>query len=130
MSDATLKARAHLRNLVIFGWPFVRRGSWRALRRSATSALGPLHLRKGLLTEAEADKIRDADTPALRIKLYMGFADDRLKKFELRAASDRSGAAPRRNSERAAERIFRMRRRRGGSDRRGARKNSWTFATR
>lgn len=36
---------------------------------------------KDYLTEAEADKIRDADTPALRIKLYMGFAEDRLKKF-------------------------------------------------
>jgi hypothetical protein len=34
------------------------------------------------LSDEEADKIRDADTPALRIKLYMSFADDRLKKFD------------------------------------------------
>lgn len=38
--------------------------------------------RKDYLTEAEADKIRDADTPALRIKIYIGFAEDRLKKFD------------------------------------------------
>ncbi len=37
---------------------------------------------KDYLTEAEADKIRDADTPAERIKIYVGFAEDRLKKFE------------------------------------------------
>jgi chromosome segregation ATPase len=37
---------------------------------------------KDYLTEAEADKIRDADTPALRIKIYIEFAEDRLKKFE------------------------------------------------
>jgi hypothetical protein len=37
---------------------------------------------KDYLTEAEADKIRDADTPALRIKIYLEFAEDRLKKFE------------------------------------------------
>jgi hypothetical protein len=34
------------------------------------------------LSPDEADKIRDADTPAERIKLYIGFADDRLKKFD------------------------------------------------
>lgn len=37
---------------------------------------------KDYLTEAEADKIRDADTPAERIKIYVGFAEDRLKKFQ------------------------------------------------
>jgi chromosome segregation ATPase len=34
------------------------------------------------LSEEEADKIRDADTPAARIKLYVEFAEDRLKKFD------------------------------------------------
>ena len=34
------------------------------------------------LTESEADKIRDADNPSDRIKLYVSFADDRLKKFQ------------------------------------------------
>jgi len=37
---------------------------------------------KDYLSESESDKIRDADTPALRIKLYISFAEDRLKKFE------------------------------------------------
>lgn len=37
---------------------------------------------KDYLSVEEADKIRDADTPSLRIKLYLSFADDRLKKFE------------------------------------------------
>jgi hypothetical protein len=34
------------------------------------------------LSDEEADKIRDADTPAARIKLYLAFAEDRLKKFD------------------------------------------------
>lgn len=37
---------------------------------------------KDYLTEEEADKIRDADTPAKRITLYVAFAEDRLKKFD------------------------------------------------
>jgi hypothetical protein len=38
--------------------------------------------KKDYLTEAEADKIRDAVEPGERIKLYLSFAEDRLKKFE------------------------------------------------
>jgi hypothetical protein len=51
---------------------------------SIAVARGPLPSpqEKDYLTESEADKIRDADTPALRIKLYVSFAEDRLKKFE------------------------------------------------
>jgi hypothetical protein len=45
-------------------------------------ALGSGPQQKDYLTEAEADKIRDADTPAQRVKLYIGFAEDRLKKFD------------------------------------------------
>lgn len=37
---------------------------------------------KDYLTEEEADKIRDAGTPSDRIKLYLSFAEDRLKKFD------------------------------------------------
>jgi hypothetical protein len=37
---------------------------------------------KDYLSEVEADKIRDAREPSERIKLYMAFADDRLKKFD------------------------------------------------
>jgi hypothetical protein len=38
--------------------------------------------KKDYLTEIEADKIREAFEPADRIKLFMEFADDRLKKFQ------------------------------------------------
>jgi chromosome segregation ATPase len=44
------------------------------------------------LSEVEADKIRDAREPSERIKLYISFADDRLKKFDYeinRAAQER-----------------------------------------
>ena len=50
------------------------------------AAPGALPQQKDYLTEAEADKIRDADSPALRIKLYLSFAEDRLKKFEYERA--------------------------------------------
>lgn len=54
-------------------------------------ALGPLILARvspaqrqqpDYLSDAEADQIRDADTPSQRIKLYLSFAEDRLKKFD------------------------------------------------
>ena len=37
---------------------------------------------KDYLTALEADKIRDAETPNERIKLFLIFAEDRLKKFQ------------------------------------------------
>jgi hypothetical protein len=37
---------------------------------------------KDYLSEEEADKVRDAPTPSLRIKLYVSFAADRLAKFD------------------------------------------------
>ena len=37
---------------------------------------------KDYLTPEEADKIRDAQDPSDRIKLYMAFAQDRIDKFE------------------------------------------------
>jgi hypothetical protein len=37
---------------------------------------------KDYLSEVESDKIRDAREPSDRIKLYISFADDRLKKFD------------------------------------------------
>lgn len=46
--------------------------------RVAAAQLEP----KDYLSEEEADKIRDADTPAKRITLYVSFAEDRLKKFD------------------------------------------------
>ena len=46
----------------------------------------PLHAKapqeKDYLSAIEADKIRDAETSAERIKLFLSFAEDRLKKFQ------------------------------------------------
>ncbi|HKV04686.1 MAG TPA: hypothetical protein VJO53_06225 [Candidatus Acidoferrales bacterium] len=49
---------------------------------AAARAAGAALPQKDYLSEEEADKIRDADTPSLRIKLYISFAEDRLKKFD------------------------------------------------
>src|SRR5258708_16682463 len=38
--------------------------------------------KKDYLSELEADKIRDAETTNERIKLFLAFAADRLKKFQ------------------------------------------------
>lgn len=38
--------------------------------------------RPDYLSDDEADQIRYADTPSQRIKLYLSFAEDRLKKFD------------------------------------------------
>lgn len=51
---------------------------------------------KDYLTGLEADKIRDAETPNERIKLFLEFAADRLKKFNYehaRASQDRRHSA-------------------------------------
>ena len=48
-------------------------------------ALSPVRgqtVQKDYLTSLEADKIRDAETPNERIKLFVQYADDRLKKFQ------------------------------------------------
>jgi len=37
---------------------------------------------KDYLSALEADKIRDAETSSARVKLFLTFADDRLKKFQ------------------------------------------------
>jgi len=39
-------------------------------------------IKKDYLSDYEADKIRDAETPNERIKLFVQFADERLKKFQ------------------------------------------------
>ena len=38
--------------------------------------------KKDYLSGLEADKIREAETPSLKIKLFISFAGDRLKKFQ------------------------------------------------
>jgi len=45
-------------------------------------ALAASPQQKDYLTSLEADKIRDAETVNERIKLFLTFADDRLKKFQ------------------------------------------------
>src|ERR1700733_262508 len=57
---------------------------------SSVMLAGPIRARvpnaspqlKDYLSEQESDKIRDARMPAERMKLYVGFAEDRLTKFE------------------------------------------------
>src|SRR5215831_5522824 len=62
--------------------------SWRRLWLAALAALFLASLGRGqavqkdYLTALEADKIRDAETPNERIKLFLLYADDRLKKFQ------------------------------------------------
>ncbi|HXM97578.1 MAG TPA: hypothetical protein VN982_03795 [Candidatus Dormibacteraeota bacterium] len=49
------------------------------------ASLGPVGAfgqQKDYLSSLEADKIRDAETSAERIKLFLHYADDRLKKFQ------------------------------------------------
>jgi phage terminase large subunit-like protein len=54
-----------------------------ALLTTAMSVLNPLaRAQKDYLTAIEADKIRDAESTNERIKLFVTFADDRLKKFQ------------------------------------------------
>jgi hypothetical protein len=49
---------------------------------SATVCRAAPPQKRDYLSEEEADKIRDAETPVLRVKLYLSFAADRLKKFQ------------------------------------------------
>ncbi len=55
--------------------------------------------KKEYLGEIEADKIRDAETPSARIKLFLAFAADRLKKFQYEVAR------PSENARQHAERL-------------------------
>jgi hypothetical protein len=49
-------------------------------------AANPAPQKKEYLTDAESDKIREAVDPGDRIKLFVSFAEDRLKKFQYEAA--------------------------------------------
>jgi hypothetical protein len=48
----------------------------------ACDALAKSSQQKDYLSALEADKIRDAETTNDRVKLFLTFADDRLKKFQ------------------------------------------------
>jgi chromosome segregation ATPase len=68
------------------GWRGRRLASWMTLLMVATavSARGvqAQQEKKDYLTDVEGDRIRDAVTPPERMKLFVIFADDRLKKFQ------------------------------------------------
>src|ERR1700679_2926195 len=49
---------------------------------TASAATHAQNEKKDYLSEGEADKIRDAPLPPDRIRLFVLFADDRLKKFQ------------------------------------------------
>jgi hypothetical protein len=58
---------------------------WLAAFAGAALLLPPIPARaqqKDYLTSLEADKIRDAELPSERIKLFVGFAADRIKKVQ------------------------------------------------
>lgn len=61
---------------------------WIAIAAAAfTLLIAPLNAapqaeKRDYLTDAEADQLREARFPAPKIKLYLSFSDDRLKKFQ------------------------------------------------
>ena len=56
---------------------------WAVSFAGMLGASGPAQVpEKDYLSNIEADKIRDAETPNERIKLFIMFADDRIKKFQ------------------------------------------------
>jgi hypothetical protein len=52
------------------------------LMLASFAATGASAQQKDYLSSLEADKIRDAETTTERIKLFLRYADDRLKKFQ------------------------------------------------
>jgi len=52
------------------------------LARSAPAPGSPQKLKKDYLSPLEADQIRDAPTVSDRVKLFLGFAADRLRKID------------------------------------------------
>jgi len=56
---------------------------WAVSFAGMLGASGPAQVpEKDYLSNIEADKIRDAETPNERIKLFIMFADGRIKKFQ------------------------------------------------
>lgn len=53
---------------------------------SIRASAAPQQTPQDYLSSDEADKIRDNQSPAARIRLYVSFAEDRLKKFEYEQA--------------------------------------------
>jgi hypothetical protein len=74
-ASSTVRAIVHLCIAAILGTIILPVLAQRAVAK-------PLPQKKDYLSEEEADKIRDAYTPAERMTLFISFADDRLKKFQ------------------------------------------------
>jgi len=70
-----------MRPAIIFALSAATIFSIAALARTATAS-PPAPQKKEYLSDEEADKIRNADSPNARVKLYLSFAADRLKKFQ------------------------------------------------
>ncbi len=70
-----------MRAAIIFALSAASIFSIAAMPRSA-SARPSAPQKKEYLSDEEADKIRNADSPNIRVKLYLSFAADRLKKFQ------------------------------------------------
>lgn len=64
----------------------------------AGTAFAAAQAKKDYLSGIEADKIRDAETPSQRIKLFLEFAADRIKKLQYELSRPAEG--DRRRSER------------------------------
>jgi hypothetical protein len=56
------------------------------LARLWAAGAAPQAAQRDYLTQTEADKIRDAELPSLRIKFFLEFAADRLRKFQYELA--------------------------------------------
>ena len=92
-------------------------------RLASPSATRALPQQKDYLSDEEADKIRDALTPAERIRLYLLFAEDRLKKFDY----ELNRSTPERRRAEVLNNLMngcRLRRRRRRSNRHGPRKTN------
>src|SRR5215471_20274200 len=72
-----------MKRLHIFAWVTLAAIGLCALAPPRAAAQRP---EKDYLSPIEADKIRDAETPNDRIKLFLTFAEDRLRKFEYELA--------------------------------------------
>ncbi len=63
---------------------YICAAAFMALLSLSSAAQGPQE--KDYLTSLEADKIRDAETPNEKVKLFLTYAEDRLKKFQYELA--------------------------------------------
>ena len=85
---------------------YICAAAFMALLSLSSAAQGPQE--KDYLTSLEADKIRDAETPNEKVKLFLTYAEDRLKKFQYELAHPGAGESSG-NTERIDERVSELR---------------------